>query len=523
MSGCPSSCAQHFTADIGLKGVRVRRMIGTREGFDVYLGGGIAGQEHMALPYKLGVDVHQLPTLVEDVVSEYYLLHKPGQTFSAYWRDKLQSAEADKVGDDEYQPPVWLCEGCQHRHVGEDPPVFCPSCAGLRRYFARLDEESTSSPTDKPTQQAPPARSDGFVFAAKLEKLASAGSLTAEVQGREYALFDLDGKVACTDAACPHEGAPLAEGDVSGGVVTCPWHQWEFDVCTGCSVSPKGHDLKSYATLVEDGDVFIKTGVGPTSADTDDAAPATILKAATVSLKVLDVISETPNVRTFRLDNSRTSLPQDFPGKFVQVHIPHDEGELWRSFTISSSPTNPKHVELTIKLNPDGIATRHLFDKIEPGTSLRIKGALGGFCFDPDRHSEPLVLISAGSGITPMMAISRFLKDTGRTNPCTMLYGARTQADIIFHDECRKLAAEHAGFQYVVSLTQPDSSWTGEVGRIDFERVKRFVPNLVACRYFLCGPNEFMDELRAALIDAGVPEERVHTEQFHAVTAPATV
>ena len=49
MSGCPSSCAQHFTADIGLKGVRVRRLLGTREGFDVFLGGGLAGQVHMAL------------------------------------------------------------------------------------------------------------------------------------------------------------------------------------------------------------------------------------------------------------------------------------------------------------------------------------------------------------------------------------------------------------------------------------------------------------------------------------------
>ncbi len=127
MSGCPSSCAQHFTADIGLKGVRVRRLLGTREGFDVYLGGGIAGQVHMGLPYRLGVDVDQLPNLVEEVVRDYYLRHKPGQTFSAYWREKLQAREALKVGDEDYQIPIWICEACQFRHTGEDPPVFCPS------------------------------------------------------------------------------------------------------------------------------------------------------------------------------------------------------------------------------------------------------------------------------------------------------------------------------------------------------------------------------------------------------------
>ena len=83
MSGCPSSCAQHFTADIGLKGVRVRRLMGTREGFDIFLGGGIAGKVHLALPYKLGVDVDQLPEAIEQVVTDYYLRHRPGQTFSA--------------------------------------------------------------------------------------------------------------------------------------------------------------------------------------------------------------------------------------------------------------------------------------------------------------------------------------------------------------------------------------------------------------------------------------------------------
>ena len=139
MSGCPASCAQHHTADIGLKGVRVRRLLGTCEGFDVYLGGGVMGQIHLALLYKLGVDADQLPVLIEEVIRQYYLKHRPGQTFSAYWREEIQSSEALKVGDREYAPPTWICESCDYRHLGEDPPVFCPRCAGLRRHFARIE------------------------------------------------------------------------------------------------------------------------------------------------------------------------------------------------------------------------------------------------------------------------------------------------------------------------------------------------------------------------------------------------
>jgi nitrite reductase/ring-hydroxylating ferredoxin subunit len=258
MSGCPSSCAQHFTADIGLKGVRVRRLLGTREGFDVYLGGGLAGQVHLGMLYKLGVDVDQLPTLIENVVGEFYLKHRAGQTFSAYWREKLQAAEAQKVGDNEYQLPVWLCEACDYRHTGEDPPVFCPSCAGLRRNFVRLDNVPTAVPTDGRAGETVPTRDDGFVFAANAAALGDDAGLTVEVAGTEYALFRVDGEVRCTDAACPHEGASLADGEVKAGVVTCPWHNWKFDVCTGCSLDPPGNDIKTHETLVEDGRIFIK-------------------------------------------------------------------------------------------------------------------------------------------------------------------------------------------------------------------------------------------------------------------------
>ena len=163
MSGCPSSCAQHFTADIGLKGVRVRRLLGTREGFDVFLGGGLAGRVHMGLPFRLGVDVDQLPTLMEEVVSEFYLRHKAGQTFSTYWREKLQAAEARKVIDDDYRPPVWLCESCDYLHTSEDPPIYCPSCAGLRRYFARLEEGVTATTDEELADDSVPTRDDGFV------------------------------------------------------------------------------------------------------------------------------------------------------------------------------------------------------------------------------------------------------------------------------------------------------------------------------------------------------------------------
>jgi sulfite reductase beta subunit-like hemoprotein/ferredoxin-NADP reductase/nitrite reductase/ring-hydroxylating ferredoxin subunit len=553
MSGCPSSCAQHFTADIGLKGVRVRRLLGTREGFDVFLGGGIAGQVHMALPYKLGVDVDQLPTLVETVVDEYYRLHKPGQTFSAYWREQLQAKQADKAADNDYQTPTWLCENCDYQHRAEDPPVFCPSCAGLRRYFARLDGDSMpeTAADSLAIVAAPAARSDGFLFAAENASLTEAAGLTVEVAGQELALFRVNGKVQAIDSACPHEGAPLAQGEIKDGVVTCPWHAWRFNACTGCSIEPAGNDVKRYEALVEDGKIFVRLEAAKEVAASDPkaAAPHSIaakiaaMKAGTtkptaaaastlaktklarpveLTLPVLDVIEESSDVRTFRLDNSAGKFPLDLAGRFLKVCVPIAGEEVWRSFTICSAPTTLAHVDLTIKLNPTGVVSSYLFAQIKPGSLLKVKGPQGGFCFDPAKHAEPLVLVSAGSGITPMMSIARQLQATGSQLPCTFLFGGRTPADILFHDECRQLASTLPAFRYFVTLSRPSDDWTGNCGRLDAELLRQQVAEPAAHRWFLCGPNDFMESLRAALESWQVPTAQIHTEQFHALPLVAS-
>ncbi|HWB10375.1 MAG TPA: Rieske 2Fe-2S domain-containing protein [Pirellulales bacterium] len=532
MSGCPSSCAQHFTADIGLKGVRVRRLLGTREGFDVFLGGGAGGQIEMGRAYRLGVDVDQLPALVEEVVGEYYVHHRPGQTFSAYWRERLGDAsrtdDGAKAGEDDYRPPVWICEKCQHRHLGVDPPMFCPSCAGLRRFFARLEEHSSETVG----VITPPAeRPDGYVFAADESAVQSESGLAVTVAGHELALFRVAGQVRAVAALCPHEGAPLAQGTIENGVITCPWHGWTFDACSGCSLEPANHRLDRHEVLVEDGKVFVRVGRGSApnheqpsserrSGSQQPAAAKAVCQprptqAAVATLSVADVIQETPDVRTFRLDNSGRKIPLERPGQFVSVCATIDGRDVWRSFTVCSSPARPEGLDLTIKLNPDGQVSRHLFETIRPGSRLKLRGPQGRFYFDPTRHDEPLALISAGSGITPMMSIARFLRDTGDGRSCVFVYGARTADDIILHRDCGQLVAQMPGFRYYVTLSQAGAGWTGACGRIDAERLGEWIDDLAARRCFLCGPDQFLDQIRAGLLAAGVAEERIHTEAFH--------
>lgn len=254
MSGCPASCAQHHAADIGLKGVRVKRLLGTREGFDVYLGGGVSGRIHLALPYKLGVDVDQLPRLVEEVVQEFYLQQKPGQTFSAYWRERLRNQDAARVGDADYTTHVWQCENCDYQHQGEDPPVFCPRCAGLRRHFARLDQMDAGAEPATPVTVRP----DGFAVVADAAAVKENAGLAVEIGAKTIALFCRNDAIHAIDNVCPHQGGSLAEGDVRDGVVKCPLHGWSFDVCTGGGAGGTAASVARYETKVEDGKVLVR-------------------------------------------------------------------------------------------------------------------------------------------------------------------------------------------------------------------------------------------------------------------------
>jgi nitrite reductase/ring-hydroxylating ferredoxin subunit len=96
-----------------------------------------------------------------------------------------------------------------------------------------------------------------FVKLATLQELPIGGAKEVEFEGRVYALFNVDGEISVIDGICPHQGGPLAEGDVEGTTVTCPWHGWQFDVRTG--KTPLGPKIKqaTFEVKIEGQDVMV--------------------------------------------------------------------------------------------------------------------------------------------------------------------------------------------------------------------------------------------------------------------------
>jgi nitrite reductase/ring-hydroxylating ferredoxin subunit len=82
-------------------------------------------------------------------------------------------------------------------------------------------------------------------------------------RGRSYAVFDVDGELQVTDAACPHHGGPLAEGRIRDGVVTCPWHWYSFELQSGECRTAAGYRLRKYPVVSRDGRLYAELPANP--------------------------------------------------------------------------------------------------------------------------------------------------------------------------------------------------------------------------------------------------------------------
>lgn len=96
------------------------------------------------------------------------------------------------------------------------------------------------------------------VTVAKTDELKPGQSMVAEVGGNEIALFNVGGTVYALNNACVHRGGPLGEGDLDGEVVTCPWHNWEYNVTTGACLTNPSACVATFPVVVEENEIKVE-------------------------------------------------------------------------------------------------------------------------------------------------------------------------------------------------------------------------------------------------------------------------
>jgi glycine betaine catabolism B len=249
------------------------------------------------------------------------------------------------------------------------------------------------------------------------------------------------------------------------------------------------------------------------------APPPAVWSKGPLVVRCVRIFEEARDTKTFRFVGKAPVTFRYVAGQSLVLELAIEGKKVYRSYTIASSPSRPDCLEITVKRVPGGLVSNWLHDHLREGDEVVISGPAGKFscCFErPDR----ILMISGGSGVTPVMSMARWLYDTGDPADVVFLHSARTEADLIFRRELELLAARHPRFQLRFTLTDTaPEGWSGHTGRISLERLRAAVPDFMERSVYLCGPDPFMKATRALLESAGFPMARYHAESFGGVPA----
>jgi ferredoxin-NADP reductase len=186
-----------------------------------------------------------------------------------------------------------------------------------------------------------------------------------------------------------------------------------------------------------------------------------------------------------------------------------------RSYSLSDLP-NPGHYRITIKEEPHGIASTYVSTQLRTGDVLDVSEPRGAFILH--QGDLPVVLLSAGVGVTPVMAMLNALAAQASLRPVWWIYGARNRRDHPFAQEARELLAKLPYARSYVQYSQPDP--TDRLG-FDFDVARRLTVSVLEelgvpldSDFYLCGPPSFLADFTAGLADRGVADDRIHTEVF---------
>lgn len=235
------------------------------------------------------------------------------------------------------------------------------------------------------------------------------------------------------------------------------------------------------------------------------------------------VRQETHDVKSFFFRSPQGRSFSFEPGQFLTLELDIDGETINRCYTISSSPARPHTVSITVKRVPGGKVSNWLHDNLQPGAAVRVLGPAGEFTCA--RHpARKYLFLSAGSGVTPLMSMSRAHHDLAEDRDILFVHSARTPDDIIFARELDLIASNHTNFRtsFVVERVGARTNWPGVTGFLTLPLLKLIAPDFMEREIFTCGPVPYMKAVRDLLDEAGFDRKQYHEESFSFETLAET-
>jgi ferredoxin-NADP reductase len=223
---------------------------------------------------------------------------------------------------------------------------------------------------------------------------------------------------------------------------------------------------------------------------------------------------ETPTCTTLVLDVP--GWPGHRAGQHVDVRLTAEDGyQAQRSYSIASAPSDER-VELCVERIDDGEVSPYLVDELRAGDQLELRGPVGGYFVWEPATGGPLLLVSGGSGIVPLMAMLRHRAASGAGEPARLLHSSRTFADVLYREELERLAAADPtlAVRHTLTRAQPPG-WDGYARRIDAAMLREVAwPPADQPLAYVCGPTLLVETVANSLLELGHDPARIRTERF---------
>lgn len=230
--------------------------------------------------------------------------------------------------------------------------------------------------------------------------------------------------------------------------------------------------------------------------------------------KVVRIENCTPNTRRFWIEAVEKTVFDFTPGQFVTLDLPIDEkiSKRVRSYSIASWPDGSNVFELVIVLLEGGKGTTYLFNEVHAGSELIFRGPLGVFTLKEDDLKKDLFFICTGTGIAPFRSMAHHIKNHKIPHQnIYLIFGTRTQKDLLYYEEMKQLEKDLAGFHYIPTLSRED--WEGRRGYVHaiYEELCR---DRRPAGFFLCGWKNMIDEAKKRILAMGYDRKSIHQELY---------
>ena len=246
------------------------------------------------------------------------------------------------------------------------------------------------------------------------------------------------------------------------------------------------------------------------------------VKRGWMNLKVIKVTEETHDTKTFvMVDADEGGRPWDYwAGQYLTFRFDNiTDKPIVRSYTMSSSPNQLETCAFTVKRVEKGLISNWLCDHVKVGDILRARGPIGRFIYEPEKDLGHLVMVAAGSGVTPFVSIMREFANKlgakGSPKKMSLLVSYRSRKDLILWEDLQSFTTKSDCHVYVTLSRDDTTSNEFWQGRINQDMIECVVgKDFTNSTFMSCGPTAIMDLTGDVARAHGVPSEQIKTESF---------